>query len=231
MPLTAISNSCLLGLNDDHIAYLTNTIGVHKDIQTAWQSMVQAAKHDGIELAIASGYRGFDRQLSIWNRKCTGQLPVLDIEEQVVDLSSLTAIDKVKAIMLFSALPGTSRHHWGTDIDVYAANLLAPDYQLQLHVSEYESGGPLAKLSRWLDENAEQFGFYRPYDTYRQGVYKEPWHLSYFPLTKKFEQALTPAMVKQCLATQVIEEKDTIIAHLDELFSQFVTNIGTPENE
>ena len=214
-----------LGITDKHIHYIDNHIGVHHQMLDAWKALQQSALDDGITLAIVSGFRNFDRQLRIWNKKCLGQITVLDKYEKPIDITSLNDVDKIKSIMLFSALPGASRHHWGTDIDVYAPNMLAPDYQLKLQVCEYEKNGPLCELNKWLAENIEQFGFYRPYDKYRQGVFLEPWHLSYQPLASQFEKILTVDLLTEQLKTAEIEVRESILTNIEQLFSQFVTNI------
>ena len=65
--------------------------------------------------------------------------------------------------MLWSALPGASRHHWGTDFDVYdKAKIESTGKKLELIPEEYEDNGPCALLSQWLFNNAEKFGFYFP---------------------------------------------------------------------
>lgn len=122
----------LVGQAQTHIHWLKPNIGINQGMLAAWQRMVRAAQQDNIELSIASGYRSFERQLSIWNRKFTGELAVLDINEQPLQISELSELALIESIMLFSALPGGSRHHWGTDIDVYAPNLLPENYKLRL---------------------------------------------------------------------------------------------------
>jgi len=224
--ITLPTREALLGITDSHIHYVTEDIGIHCQMFEAWLSLEKTAKEDGITLCIASGFRSFERQLSIWNRKCSGQLDILNKEEKVIDTANFSKLDKIKAIMLFSALPGTSRHHWGTDIDVYAPNLLDEGYKLKLQVQEYDSNGPLYELNKWLSEKAAKFGFYRPYDKFRNGVYREPWHLSYDPLANQFEQCLSVEIIKAQLINSDIEIKTAIVENLDLLFEQYVTNTG-----
>ena len=46
----------------------------------------EAAK-EGFELRIESAYRPFERQLSIWNRKASGELPLLSAEGVPMELA------------------------------------------------------------------------------------------------------------------------------------------------
>jgi LAS superfamily LD-carboxypeptidase LdcB len=205
---------------------LSEHCGVHKDIEHQWQLMCAAALLDDLVLTIASGYRSFERQLSIWNRKFTGELPIKNMHGRVVDIEGLTELEKIDAILLFSALPGASRHHWGTDIDVYAENLLHNHEKLQLEPWEYEKGGPFEKLNHWLKIHSVEFGFYFPYDKYRLGVAAEPWHLSYQPLANRFLSKLSINELRLVLLHSDIQGKNDIINNIEDIYGRYVTNIN-----
>lgn len=228
MNQTTISVDCLTGLSDQHIQYLTNGIGINKRIVLDYTKMQHAALSDGIELNIASGFRSFERQLSIFNRKIKGELPTFDLNNQQVNIERLSVNDKLDRILLFSALPGASRHHWGTDIDVYSKTLLNGK-ALQLEAWEYEDGGPLQPLTTWLDNHMAEFGFYRPYDVYRGGVAPEPWHLSHKRVAKAYAQLYQCEHLQTCLEHSNIENKDDILQHISELYEKFVINVN-PNN-
>jgi len=49
----------------------------------------------------------------------------------------------VRAILHWSALPGASRHHWGTEIDVIDRAALADGRKAQLIPAEYGADGSL----------------------------------------------------------------------------------------
>ena len=108
--------------------------------------MQQAAAADGIELALVSSYRSFAQQARIWTAKYTGQRPVYNKAQQQVDISQLDGFAKIEAILLYSALPGASRHHWGTDLDVFDKAAVAADYQVQLLDAEYQQSVKAAEL-------------------------------------------------------------------------------------
>lgn len=223
---TDISKASITGCTDEHIHYFNDRIGVHRAMVDAFTKLQQAALTDGINLQIASGFRSFEQQLSIFNGKLSGQRNVLDINNNKLNLADLSTEEKVISILLFSALPGASRHHWGTDIDVYDPDLLNNE-ALQLEPWEYETSGPQAKLTAWLNDNMKEFGFYRPYDLYRGGVAAEPWHISYHPLASLYHSKLTLDLLGECLKTSEILNKTDILAMLETIYNQYIINVGT----
>ncbi len=230
--LTKHTNSIALltGQHSDHIDELTKGIGIHQQVKKPWLALQQAAKSAGFELEIASGFRSFDRQLLIWNKKFNRQLLVKDKNNQVIDLSKLNDENKVEAILLYSALPGASRHHWGTDLDIYASNLLPQGKSLQLEPWEYQSTGYFAELTQWLTEHAEYFGFFRPYDIDRGGVAIEPWHFSYAPLALQYQQKLTVTLLERVLTKANICGKSAILKRLTNIHKRYIINTNKPQN-
>ena len=219
-------NDNLTGKSDTHITWLDNGIGLHTDALASWQELCDAANSDNIHIEIVSGFRPFERQLAIWNAKYTGERPVKDLANNTLALGSLSSPEKIAAIMLYSALPGASRHHWGTDIDVYSPSLLSKDQALQLEPWEYEEQGPFSSLSKWLQENAHQFGFYFPYKEYLGGVAPEPWHLSYFPLADDFTRQLSIDLLYEAPLNEELAGKSDILSTLPSLYNQFIVNIN-----
>jgi len=141
-----------------------------------FQKMQKAALKDGIKIQIISGYRSFNRQLSIWNKKYH-KYKNLEMSEK----------DIFKKISTYSALPGTSRHHWGTEIDIIDANSAPPENGF-LNPRNYDKDGVYNALYQWMLANSEDYGFYLVYtnDEHRQGFNFEPWHYSYKPLAKNY---------------------------------------------
>ena len=230
-----ISSTELLGQSNQHIHFITEHIGINKMMLSAYSDLVAAAKKEGIDIAIASGFRSFERQLHIWNNKFSGKTPIKDKQNNKVDGQSLSEVDRMHAILLFSALPGASRHHWGCDIDVYASNLLSEDYQLKLEPWEYDKDGPLEKLSHWLKNNAHLFGFYLPYKSYQGGVAAEPWHLSYAPLARQYQDNLHHDLLVNCFNcndnTYKIFGQETILENLDKIIKRYINNVNDiPDN-
>ena len=168
---TALPEAELLGRGNP---VLTEKSGyrLRPEAAEAFDRMAAAAKKEGIGIQVVSSYRDYAHQKRIWERKYrdyTGR-----------GMAPLVAIEK---IIEYSTIPGTSRHHWATDLDIIQAgtgvtnNVLDPD--------KFHGTGPFCALKAWLDENAESFGFFEVYtnDYGRKGFKYEPWHFSYAPLS------------------------------------------------
>jgi LAS superfamily LD-carboxypeptidase LdcB len=219
----------LTGRARTHIVQLERPrCALHRDVVAPFLEMCAAAAADGIELAVFSAYRDFEAQLAIWNRKFRGERALYDREGRMLDHASLDEEALIRAILRWSALPGASRHHWGTDIDVFDAGAVPPEYRVQLLPDEYGPGGPFARLDRWLDENAVRFGFYRPYDRDRGGVNPEPWHISHAPIAWPASQRLTPALVAQALSRAEVLGREAVLGRLQAIFEGYVSNVAHP---
>ena len=229
MPKTTVSARQLFGQDESHLLAEdcdNGAIRLHASVWPAWFELKQQAASQGILLAAASSYRSFDRQLAIWNAKASGQRPLLDSDGNALRSTDLAPRELVMAILRWSALPGLSRHHWGTDLDVIDAACVAPDYQVQLTVAETCDGGPFEKLHRWLDSVLAQGGeaFYRPYHADTGGVAPEPWHLSYRPTAMAYEQQMSAQLARQFIAAQAgeLQLADTILENFEEIYERFV---------
>lgn len=200
---------------------------IHVDVVDAFEKLRAASSTEGFSLAVLSGFRSFDRQLSIWNRKAVGELPVLDSDARPIDITALNDRDLILAILRWSALPGASRHHWGTDIDVYDAASKPEGYEVDLVPAEVDAGGMFAPFHDWLDEqivNAAAFGFFRPYDADRGGIAPERWHLSFFGVADECSRLLTRDVLRTAIAQADMKLKDAVLANLDEIVDRFVVN-------
>ena len=177
---------------------------LRKEAYLAFINMHQAASEEGIDLVIKSATRNFDYQKGIWERKWTGESKL----SSGVDASAKFGLAKERAqqILKYSSMPGTSRHHWGTDIDLNSFNN-----------TWFESGQGLLVFN-WLEENAHKFGFCRPYtekDSLRPNGYnEEKWHWSYLPLadslTKQSRKLLNSKMIKGFLGSETANELNVI---------------------
>jgi LAS superfamily LD-carboxypeptidase LdcB len=204
---------------------------VHSDVVEPLTALSQRAAGQGFELRLCSSFRSFERQLKIWNDKIKGLRPVYDDRGAQLDMAELSEWQQVQAVMRWSALPGASRHHWGTDFDIYDAAAVAPDYQVKLIPEEVENGGPFAPMHNWLDtvfgsgiggSGAAGSDFYRPYAEDRGGIAPERWHISYRPLADVFAAQLTVDLLARKLSTADLELKETVLAHLDELYARYI---------
>ena len=218
-----MDSQCLVGLNDRHLVPLTEPGHyLQAAAKRAFVAMQTAALEDGFHLAPASSFRSFSRQLLIWNDKFVGNRPLLDAHSQPLNVLSLSEPERITAILQWSALPGTSRHHWGTDIDIYDPQLLPKGARLQLEPWEYEADGYFYPLSLWLEKNMARFGFYLPFINATGGVAREPWHISYRPLADEYAKQLTPSLIAPILAAQPIYGKEHILSLLDDIFARFI---------
>jgi LAS superfamily LD-carboxypeptidase LdcB len=160
--------------------YCTKPSYMHKEAYTKFVEMHKAAKKEGVTLKVISGTRNFNEQCGIWNRKWEKYIAQKD------------SIETMKTILTYSSMPSTSRHHWGTDIDINS-----------LENSYFESGKGL-KEYKWLCENAAKYGFCQVYtskkDSKRTGYEMEKWHWSYLPVAtinlQAYNKLITYADVK-----------------------------------
>lgn len=201
---------------------------LHYEAVASFLAMRDAAKAAGIDLAPRSTFRDFHTQLSIWNGKWAGQRPLLDRQGQILIRENLNDVDAVEAILCWSALPGGSRHHWGSDVDVIDNAAVPEGYAVQLVPSEYGSDGIFAALSAWLDANMHHFGFFRPYRTERGGVSPEPWHLSYAPVSLPALESLSLSTLRQVIDGSDIAGKPQVLARLPEIYTRFLLAIDAP---
>lgn len=140
---------------------------LRKEVYEAFLKMWEAARKDGHHLEIISATRNQARQKQIWENKWNS--------------FGGDHLSRAQRILQYSSMPGTSRHHWGTDFDI---NDLSNAY--------FESGEGKA-LYRWMQKNAGSYGFFQPYTGYNKyrdaGYREEKWHWSYYPLAQRFQRA------------------------------------------
>jgi LAS superfamily LD-carboxypeptidase LdcB len=147
---------------------------------------------------------------------------------QPLDMPTLTPGERIAAILRWSALPGASRHHWGTDVDLVTRNAIPAGYAVQLIPEEFSPDGPFAAQSAWLDEHAACFGFFRPFRGLRSGVQPEPWHYSFAPVAEPARQQLTPGILRETLAAAPLGGQAYVLEHIDELHARYVARIDWP---
>jgi LAS superfamily LD-carboxypeptidase LdcB len=201
---------------------------IHKDVQAPYFAMCAAAAKAGFAIQPFSAFRDFDAQLKIWNNKFLGERPLYDQHGVAQDYARLTAEEIVDLILNWSAVPGASRHHWGTDIDVIDTAHVPPDYHVKLLPSEYAEGGAFFALNNWLDENIARFGFFRPYAKYQGGVYAEPWHLSYGPISIPALEALTFDVLREAVMENDVMGKEILLQRLPVIYESHVRNVCLP---
>jgi D-alanyl-D-alanine carboxypeptidase len=174
-------------------------IMLRKPAYHAYKEMYEAALAEGIDLQILSATRNFNYQKQIWEGKWEKAKTANQNKKHITDA------DIALNILKFSAMPGTSRHHWGTDIDL-----------VSLEPSFFKSPEGKKALD-WLEKNAPAYGFCQPYkdkSAGRTGYENEPWHWSYLPLSSIFfnayRQQITYKDIKGFSGAEVAKELKVI---------------------
>lgn len=191
--------------------YATSEMYMRKEAFAAFKKMHSAAKADGISFKIVSATRPFNAQKAIWEAKWTGKRKVDGklLSPEVKD-------PKARAIKIlrWSSMPSTSRHHWGTDIDINSVN---PVY--------FEKGQGL-KEYEWLVAHAAEYGFCQVYSPMGQdrpfGYQEEKWHWSYLPVS----QELTMEYAKQITDQDISGFLGSESAPLIEVVKKYVLGIN-----
>lgn len=172
--------------------HATKTIWLKKEAYEAFKKMYAAALKDGVTLSIRSGMRNFNYQKGIWERKWEAY-------------KNLEPLERAKKILEFSSMPTTSRHHWGTDMDLNDLN------------NSYFESGTGEKVYNWLLQHGAEYGFYQVYtskDTGRTGYNMEKWHWSYLPLAKQYldfyNQHITYKDITGFKGAELAEQLDVI---------------------
>ncbi|MCH8894635.1 MAG: M15 family metallopeptidase [Proteobacteria bacterium] len=224
-----LSAAQLTGRKDSHVLPVEELgMQLHPLAAQAFLALTAMAADDGIELEAVSAFRTFDTQLEIWNAKYRGDRPLYDADGIELEHSVLNKDELVTAILRWSALPGASRHHWGTELDVIDRAAVPEGYRIRLMKEEFASDGVFWKLGEWLEKRLPETDFYRPYMGFYDGVQREPWHLSFAPVSVQALQSMTVEILKEALAGSDVLGLDIISAQLPEIFSQYVLNVSDP---
>ena len=203
-------------------------VALHRDAVEPFLALRDAAAKDGLDVAPFSAFRDFQQQVEIWNRKFRGERPLYDRDGNLREHAGLREPELVEAILVWSAVPGASRHHWGSEIDVYDRAAVPEGYRVRLLPEEYVPGGVFERLALWMDENLGRFDFFRPYDRDRGGVYPEPWHISYVPVSSRALSTLTPEVVAEALREEQVLGKELVLERMPEIWQTYVTNVAAP---
>ncbi|MGC5775282.1 M15 family metallopeptidase [Paenibacillus pabuli] len=125
---------------------------MRKEAAEALEKLFAGAKADNIELRAVSGYRSYQRQVSIYNNN--------------VKTKGKEYTDRV------SSVPGHSEHQTGLAIDVSSPSV----------GNALEEVFGTSKEGQWLAEHAAEYGFIIRYPKGEEGItgyVYEPWHIRY----------------------------------------------------
>ena len=218
----------LTGKSRAHLIHLPTPHSPNHFLQTeaakAFQGLQQSAVNNGFNLQPASSFRDFARQQLIWNGKFSGERKVHDDFGTALELGQLNDWQKCQAILRWSALPGASRHHWGTEIDIFDPDLLPQGQSLQLEPWEYEKGGYFFELSEFLTENLPHFDFALPFMAMPEGkkIGHEPWHISYLPLADQAAKQFSSEILILSWQNEEIGGKTALLENLEQIFTEYI---------
>ncbi|GGG28445.1 peptidase M15 [Dokdonia pacifica] len=210
-----ISGNELLGKGNP---VLTSGTGykLRPDAASAFERLKAAALKDKIQVKVVSSYRNYAHQNSIWERKYNR-----------FRKSGLSPTQAIQKIIAYSTIPGTSRHHWGTDIDLIdgrpkvTGDVLVP--------SKFHGTGPFCKFKEWMDVHANSFGFYLVYTDRkdRKGFKYEPWHYSYAPLSIPYLKSYKELDIKVILQeNKLLGSEHLTSAFIDRYIQENILDIN-----
>lgn len=165
---------------------------LQRPVMEAFMKMYEAAKKERHEIYITSGFRSFEQQKDIWNKKYDGKN------------AECTECENDPGVILEqSSFPGTSRHHWGTDLDWVckkSGHGLNNDFYKSAAERSSGSDGQCYAAYQWMLEHAKEYGFYQTYTAGRtKGYNEERWHWSYLPIAagylKAYKEKITPEVL------------------------------------
>lgn len=197
---------------------------VERRILPFLDKLTKSASQHGFSLRLESAYRSFERQLSIWNRKAKGELPLLSASGERMEVPK-DEEELMYAILTWSALPGASRHHLGTDLDVVDGKACPEGYEVQLTPAECD--GMFAPFHKFLDElfasgEESSFGFSRVFVPGRGKIRPERWHIAHLPTSRKLLDEFSLDTLRHIYENTDIACKKVILARLDSLAEDFI---------
>lgn len=212
------------GLEKENLVRIPGTdYFVQNSVLEPFLKLSESAKKAGFDIRVESAFRSFDRQLSIWNRKATGKLKLLDADGIPFQKIPEDDSERMRAILLWSALPGASRHHFGTELDVVDGNSVPKGYEVEL--TEEECSGMFAPFHCWLSEQIQagkSFGFERVFVPGRGKIRPERWHISHRVSAAEQEALFDPETLRNIYERFDMELKDVVLEHFDELMRDYV---------
>jgi LAS superfamily LD-carboxypeptidase LdcB len=210
-----VSKENLLGLSPSHLK--SDSILLEKETYDSFSLMKTAALKDNIHLKVVSGYRSYNQQKAIWERKYNYLIT-----------KELKPLEAISEIITYSSVPGTSRHHWGTDVDLIDSLAEMPEGDLLLE-ENYQGNAFFSKMNSWMNSYASDFGFEMVYtqDAHRTGFNYEPWHYSFSPKAKSFLKVQLEEDYRDAWNMLDFKGKSEMTTHIvDDYFKNYVLGIN-----
>lgn len=217
----------LCGKTKDHLIYLSDINRYfHQDVASSFLILKEKAALAGFDFYVTSSFRNFSDQLRIWNEKARGKRTLLDKSGNPLPFDEMSPQEIMESILRWSALPGISRHHWGTDFDVVDYNSVPEGYHVELTPQEVD--GMFAPFFKWMNEQYDQGemeNFFWPYKSERNGVNPEAWHISHRPTAQKFLKQLSFEVFRNIIESNDMDLKDLVLSDAKRIYEQYVLNI------
>ncbi len=159
--LKEVSKKVSLGKYEPSDLVPFDTVKVSKRIIPDLTKLLNAARKDGLQLKVKSGYRSYVAQRGLFKRYCAKELK---------NNPSFTETQAAERANTYSARAGHSEHQLGTTVDILSAE---NGYQ-------FSSDDTLRYVS-WLEKNAHLYNFRISYPKSSKEYIYEPWHVRWFP--------------------------------------------------
>jgi len=216
----------MTGMTQDHLFFHKDlNCHIHKKIYQPLSNLAAHLNDHEFKLHIISSFRSYEHQKRIWEEKVSGKRIILDEHEQPIDLKKINPSDLLFSILHWTMIPGFSRHHFGSDLDVCDTQNLASDYKIKLTNEECAQGGVFYKFHAFLDElieNDECFGFFRPYTDISKGIKPERWHISHKEVSQYYLSHLSLEVFTKFIDQSDLSLKREILDHAEIIFNQYI---------
>jgi zinc D-Ala-D-Ala carboxypeptidase len=213
-PPPILSNDQILGLQSPPGMIEDPDSGqyVIAEVMRSFWKLRDKAAQDGWHLILVSGHRSFKHQMRIWNH----------YDSLYKKTDTLDAKRRVRAVMSLVSVPGLSRHHWGTDMDISEASLRG-------QLVNVHPGTParVIEFYNWMEHNAPQFGFCKVYLGKKGAVRDEPWHWSYFPYSRVYEQQFMAIQDFHKILSDQVDDVRYLMKNFHQVFKQETKSINT----
>ena len=194
-----------------------NGFNLRKETADSLAKLITEAKKNGFSPYVASSYRNYDHQKRIWDNKYV----------KFTQQQKLSPSQAIQKIILYSTIPGTSRHHWGTDFDIIDAAKGIVDNPL--NEKHFNKNGVYHNFKLWMNENAESFGFYEVYtnDKNRKGFNYEPWHFSYLTTScEMLREYINRNIISQIQSSNIKGSEYLTADFLNKYYSENIMDIN-----
>jgi LAS superfamily LD-carboxypeptidase LdcB len=174
-----------------------------KEVMEAYWGLKEKAEQEGWHLILVSGYRSFWNQKAIWNDYMNTYYPSEEFAPEGRVLKTMSAV----------SIPGFTRHHWGTDLDISGKAL-----QGRLVNIKPDTPKNILRFYSWMEKNAPTFGFCRVYRGNRGIVKDEPWHWSYYGFARDYQKQFLQIQDYSVIFKKRVNEIEYIAGNFEKIF-------------